>query len=140
MKTIAQQKHRILGMNARNLLFIRPYNTGRSIKLARNKLATKRRLLKFNLPTAQLYGAIRNRQELFTFDWSALPAGFALKPNAGLGGNGIIILYGKNKQGNWIGSGERTYTKKDLILHVSNIWMVTFLFPMYRILLILKNA
>ncbi len=115
------QPAHILGMNARNLLFIRPYNTGRSVKLARNKLGTKQRLLKVGLPTAQLYGAIRNRKELFQFDWSKLPSSFALKPNFGLGGNGIIILYGKNKHGNWIGSGERTYTKKDLILHISNI-------------------
>lgn len=112
---------RILGMNARNLLFVRPYNRGRSVKLARNKLATKKRLAKFNLPTAKLYGVIRNRRELFQFDWTTLPTGFALKPNFGLGGNGIIIVYGKNKQGNWIGSGERIYTKKDLILHISNI-------------------
>ncbi|MFA5995999.1 MAG: sugar-transfer associated ATP-grasp domain-containing protein [Patescibacteria group bacterium] len=112
---------RILGMNARNLLFVRPYNTGRSVKLARNKLATKRRLLKFNLPTAKLYGSISSRRELFSFDWSTLPNGFALKPNSGLGGNGIVIIYGKNKQGDWIGSGEKTYTTKQLITHVSNI-------------------
>lgn len=120
-KLLSHKPARILGMNARNLLFVRPYNTGRAVKLARNKLATKRRLLKFKLPTAQLYGAIHNRRELFQFDWSTLPASFALKPNFGLGGNGIIILYGKNKQGHWIGSGDRTYSKKDLVLHISNI-------------------
>lgn len=111
----------ILGMNARNLAFIRPYNPSRAIKTANNKLATKERLLEAGLPTAKLYGIIRTRKELFQFDWASLPSSVVVKPNFGLGGGGIIVLYGKDKQGRWISTGEETYGVPDLIRHCSNI-------------------
>ncbi len=113
--------HRILGMNARNLVFIRPHNPGRAVKLANNKLATKKCLLEAGLPTAKLFGVINNRKELFTFDWSSLPTSFVLKPNFGLGGGGIIIIYGKDKQQRWISTGDELYTEDDLRRHASNI-------------------
>ncbi|MBI4407313.1 MAG: hypothetical protein HY565_02320 [Candidatus Kerfeldbacteria bacterium] len=111
----------ILGMNARNLVFVRPYNTSRSVKTANNKLATKEKLLAAGLPTAKLYGTIHNRKELFNFDWSSLPSSIVVKPNFGLGGGGIVVLYGKDKQGRWISTGEETYGVADLQRHVSNV-------------------
>ncbi len=121
MPTWFTRAQAILGMNARNLSFIRPYNTSRAIKTANNKLATKEKLLAANLPTARLYGVIRTRKELFQFDWSSLPSSVVVKPNLGLGGGGIIVLYGKDKQGRWISTGEETYGVTDLIRHCSNI-------------------
>lgn len=115
------KSRRILGMNARNLLYIRPHNNARAVQLARNKLETKKRLLQADLPTAGLYAVIKNRHELFDFDWSALPNSFVLKPNFGLGGNGIIILYGKTKTGQWVGGDKTPYSQDDLAIHVSNI-------------------
>lgn len=113
--------HRILGMNARNLAFIRPHNTSRAIKTANNKLATKAGLLKAGLPTARLYGVIHTRKELFSFDWSQLPSSFVLKPNFGLGGSGIIVIYGQDRHQRWIGNGADSYTVGDLRRHVNNI-------------------
>ncbi len=113
--------HQILGMNARNLQFIRPYNRRNAVQLARNKLATKGRLLERGLPTAKLYGVIDSREDLFNFDWNSLPNSFVLKPNFGLGGNGILIVYGKGKNGKWIGGGDEQYTEEDLTIRVSNI-------------------
>lgn len=113
--------HKILGMNARNLSFIRPNNPRSAVQLARNKLETKQRLLEHGLPTAKLYGIIKTRQELFNFDWSQLPNSFVLKPNFGLGGGGILIFYGKSKSGQWIGNDETLYNEEELKLRVSNI-------------------
>lgn len=121
MRGFARSHHRILGMNARNLVFIRPSNTARAIKIANNKLATKERLLAAGIPTPQLYGVIKNRKELFAFDWSSLPVSFVLKPNFGLGGGGIIVIFGKDRQDRWIGNDNTTYTIPDLHRHVSNI-------------------
>lgn len=121
MPTWFTRAQAVLGMNARNLSFIRPYNTSRAIKTANNKLATKEKLLAAHLPTATLYGVIRTRKELFQFDWSSLPGSVVVKPNLGLGGGGIIVLYGKDKQGRWISTGEETYSVADLIRHCSNI-------------------
>lgn len=112
---------KILGMNARNLRFVRTHNSTAAVKLARNKLATKERLLKYNLPTAKLFGVIQNRQELHNFDWSALPNSFVLKPNFGLGGGGILIIYGKAKSGGWISGADNVYDEAALKLRVNNI-------------------
>lgn len=119
--SFVEKSRRILGMNARNLIYIRPHNNAGAVKLARNKLETKKRLLTATLPTAELYTAITDRHQLFNFDWSALPNSFVLKPNFGLGGNGIIIVYGKNKSGQWIGTDKTVYSQEDLSIHVSNI-------------------
>lgn len=112
---------RILGMNARNLRYIRPHNTHAAVLLARNKLATKERLVANHLPTAAPFGVIRSRQELQNFDWSALPTSFVLKPNFGLGGNGILVIYGKTRAGQYIAGGDELYTVEDLKIRVSNI-------------------
>ncbi len=121
MSSLWHRAHAILGMNARNLVFIRPHNPGSAVKIANNKLATKERLLAAGLPTAQLYGTIHSRKELFSFDWSTLPSSCVIKPNLGLGGGGIVILYGKDKQNRWISAGEETLSTDDLRRHVSNI-------------------
>jgi len=112
---------RILGMNARNLVFVRPHNPSHAVKMANNKLATKECLLKAGLPTAKLFGIIHDRKELFSFDWDSLPASFVLKPTFGLGGGGIVIIYGKDKQQRWISTGDELFTVDDLRRHVSNI-------------------
>lgn len=121
MKPIWPGAHRILGMNARNLIFIRSSNRAKAIKTANNKLATKKVLRAVGLPTAQLHGVIHNRKELLTYDWSSLPSSFVVKPNFGLGGAGIIVIYGQDRQRRWIGNDQETYTIADLQLHVSNI-------------------
>ncbi|MDP3971062.1 MAG: sugar-transfer associated ATP-grasp domain-containing protein [bacterium] len=121
MSEFFAKSSRVLGMNARNLRYIRPNNKRSSIQLARNKLATKERLLKHGLPTAKIFSEIHDRRELFEFDWSSLPPSFVLKPNFGLGGNGILIVYGKNKNNQWIGGSNEFYTEDDLMMRVSNI-------------------
>ncbi|MFH0818510.1 MAG: sugar-transfer associated ATP-grasp domain-containing protein [Patescibacteria group bacterium] len=108
-------------MNARNLSYIRPYNKKSAIQLANNKILSKQALLAKNLPTASLFGVIKNRRDLLTFDWQALPNSFVLKPNHGLGGDGIMVIYGKKKNGPWIGTNRQEINTPELISHVSNI-------------------
>ncbi len=92
----------VLGMNARMLKYIRKVNSPESIRIANNKLATKRVLQKAGLPTPRMYATIQNRNELKKFNWTKLPASFVLKPAASSGGGGIIVVFGRNKKGNWI--------------------------------------
>jgi len=82
----------ILGMNARNLAYIRPYNKKKAIKLADDKLATKELLIKTEIPTPRLFGVINTIKDFEDFDWKKLPANFVIKPNRGFGGEGILIL------------------------------------------------
>src|SRR3989339_1196865 len=87
----------ILGMNARNLDYIRPFNRARAKKLADNKLLSKKILAKNEISVPKLIAKIRTVEELENFDWQTLPEGFALKPNRGFGGEGILVVYGKKK-------------------------------------------
>lgn len=119
--SLLKNSQKILGMNARNLRYIRVANKKKAVKIANNKLLSKKILANNNLPVADLFGIIRNREELHNFNWQSLPNSFVLKPNLGLGGEGIIVVFGKKKEGLWIASGDKLVSIKDLILHVSNI-------------------
>ncbi|MBU0626811.1 hypothetical protein KKG31_01490 [Patescibacteria group bacterium] len=74
----------ILGNNARNLHYIKKFNDKKSIRLADNKLETKRFLSERGIPFAKTYAIIKTRKELFDFDFSQLPKKeFVVKPNQG---------------------------------------------------------
>jgi alpha-L-glutamate ligase-like protein len=113
----------ILGMNARNLEYIRPFNLSRAKKLADNKLLSKRILKKNNLSVPKLLAKISTHQDLENFNWQSLPESFALKPNRGFGGEGILIVYGKKKNcdDTWIKADRSLITIEDLKTHIRNI-------------------
>lgn len=93
--------HGILGMNARNLLYIRPFNKKKAIRLADDKLKTKHFLSARGIPVPRLYAAIRSYEELERFRFDSLPKSFVIKPNLGYGGEGIIPI-GDTVQGDFI--------------------------------------
>jgi alpha-L-glutamate ligase-like protein len=112
----------LLGMNARNLGYIRPYNRKRGREIADNKLLCKRVLKKNDLGVPALIAKIRNHEELEHFDWTALPASFALKPNRGFGGEGILVVYGRKKNNEaWIKADGSTVAIEDIKNHIRNI-------------------
>jgi alpha-L-glutamate ligase-like protein len=92
----------VLGLNARTLEYTKHVNVPAAIRLANDKLATKRALQKAGIPTPRLFAAISSRQELRNFRWTKLPPSFVLKPNSASGGGGIIVIFGRNKKGNWV--------------------------------------
>lgn len=110
-------------MNARNLNFLKPSNTPRAIRLADNKLLAKETLKKAGLPVLQTYAVIRRFPELKNFDWNNLPPTFALKPNRGLGGEGVLVVYGKNKKPPfpWIKADNNEIYIQDVQNHIINI-------------------
>jgi alpha-L-glutamate ligase-like protein/uncharacterized protein (TIGR02421 family) len=110
----------ILGLNARSLLYIRPYNKKKTIKLADDKLKTKKFLSARGIPVPKLYGVIRTKEDLEKFDFNSLPSSFILKPNHGFGGEGIIPIANKREDGFITASG-RKITKEDLTDHISDI-------------------
>ncbi|OGF33469.1 hypothetical protein A2533_02570 [Candidatus Falkowbacteria bacterium RIFOXYD2_FULL_35_9] len=111
----------VLGMNARNLDFIRPGGSKAARRLVDNKLRTKRMLKKNGLPIAKLIAAIKTRDEYDKFDWGSLPDSFVLKPNQGLGGEGIMVTFGRKKNGGWVLPLDRDAELPDIMLRVSNI-------------------
>lgn len=118
-----KKSRKILGMNSRNLDFIRPYNLKKSKRLADDKIATKRLLKKNNLAAPKLIAKIKSYDDLENFDWQSLPASFALKPNRGFGGEGILVVYGKkkNRDDAWIKADGSLIAIEDLKNHIRNI-------------------
>jgi alpha-L-glutamate ligase-like protein len=115
--------HKLLGMNARNLDYIRPYNKKKAKRLADDKILSKRVLKKGGIPVPRLIAKIKTIEELEDFDWSKLPASFALKPNRGFGGGGILVVYGKKKnvENTWIKADGGKITVDELKSHIRNI-------------------
>lgn len=113
----------ILGMNSRNLRFIRPNNLKKAKRLADNKLKSKRLLKKNGIPVPGLIAKIKTRQGLDSFDFSSLPNSFVLKPNMGLGGEGILVIYGKkkNQENVWVKADRSSVTEDDLKNQIGNI-------------------
>lgn len=110
----------ILGINARNLLYVSRYNTKASKLLADDKISTKYFLSTRGIGTAKLYYAIRTLSELRNFKSAQLPRRFVIKPNHGYGGEGIIAI--KEKRGSlYISSTGKRYTWSDLFEHCVGI-------------------
>lgn len=132
MFTYLKKSRVVLGINARNLKYIRPHNRRRAIQIADNKLLSKKILKKAGLPVPQLYTTIKNTQELLDFRWQDLPETFTLKPNRGLGGKGILIVYSKKRPGRenptiiWIRADKSKITIADIQSHILNILEGTY--------------
>lgn len=112
----------ILGLNARSQLFSYRYNKPGGKKIANSKLKTKRVLYAVGIPVPGVYAKFAKPQKLLSFDWDKLPGSFALKPNKGLGGEGIIVVKKRAKSppagGAWITTQRKRVTIDDLKLHV----------------------
>lgn len=118
-----QKSQYILGINARNINYVRPFNSKKAVKIADNKLLSKKILRKHGLPVLETFSVIKKVSEARDFEWPSLPKTFALKPNRGLAGEGILIVYGKKKKApySWVKADRREVTTKDLQNHVINI-------------------
>ncbi len=71
----------LLGINARNLDYVKKFNPRKGIRLADDKNRTKRFLSERGIPVAETYGRIKTEDELRHFDFDTLPEKFVVKPN-----------------------------------------------------------
>ncbi len=112
--------HGILGLNARNLLYIKPFNPRKAVAFADDKMKTKAFLSARGVPTAKVFARIETRRQLKLFDFSSLPDECVLKPNYGFGGEGIIILRGR-KNGVFLEQGKTPISSEALAEHIEDI-------------------
>jgi len=84
--------HSALGMNARNYLYIRPYNKKGAKKRADDKLTTKKIFIKENIKCPRLLVSFEKNSDIRNFDWSTLPKKFVVKPARGYAGEGISLV------------------------------------------------
>jgi alpha-L-glutamate ligase-like protein/uncharacterized protein (TIGR02421 family) len=113
--------HGVLGLNARNLLYIKPFNPRKAMAFADDKLKTKAFLGARGIPVAKVFARIENHRQLRSFDFSSLPDTCVLKPNYGFGGGGILVLKGRDKQGQFLEQGKTPIPERILREHIEDI-------------------
>jgi len=108
----------ILGLNARAQLFAYKHNTKRGKNIADSKIQTDRILKKADVAHPRIIKKFMDPQDVFEFDWTTLPDKFALKPSRGMGGEGIIIVKRRLKDGGWLTTQKERIKIDDLKLHI----------------------
>lgn len=111
--------HGVLGLNARNLLYVKPFNPRKAVAFADDKLKTKAFLAARGVPTAKIYARLESRDQLRDFDFSQLPNECVLKPNYGFGGEGILILNGR-KNDTFL-RGKEPISNQEISEHIEDI-------------------
>lgn len=111
----------ILGLNARAQISYK-YNKNWGKSVADSKILTEKVLIKAGIPTPKIYKKFMKPADIINFDWKSLPDSFALKPSRGLGGEGIIVIKKRSKDGEaWITTGRKKKTAEDLKLHTLDV-------------------
>lgn len=112
----------VLGLNSRNHLYTSMYNSRTGKKIANSKLETKKVLHRAGVRVPKSYGAIKNYDDLDKFDFMKLPVDFVVKPNNGLGGQGIMVIERRGLYaGEWVTAEGNTVTVQDIKLHIGDI-------------------
>jgi alpha-L-glutamate ligase-like protein len=115
------QQAGVLGMNARNRLYIGRYNPRKLYPLVDNKLKTKRLAERAGIAVPELIGTIQSQHEVEALgqQLSDIPA-FVIKPAKGSGGKGIVVV--QSREGDyWLRANGSPVTLSDLKRHASNI-------------------
>lgn len=109
----------VLGMNRRNALIAR-LNPREAIKGVNQKFETKQRLAAAGVPVPPTLALIADEAEAAGFDFASLPAAFAIKPNRGRRGEGVILVDGRCEAG-WRKLNGEVLTERALRTHVTRI-------------------
>jgi len=105
-------------MNARNVMIQRE-NPPSAVHLVNDKIATKAALEKLNVPVTPTLAVIRDRLELRRFDWSSLSDAWALKPNHGRAGAGIVLAQRRDEEGRgWRTGSGRLLSREEITEHL----------------------
>lgn len=111
----------VLGMNSRNRNYVNRLNSTELLDVAADKLRSKDILQDAGVPVAKTYAVCRSFRELPEFVQTLSDLGaFALKPNRGSQGNGIMIIRGREGK-DFISAGGKIRTTEDMSRHVGEI-------------------
>ena len=114
----------VLGLNERNTDFIMRLNPRKHYPRVDDKVLTKELALEAGMAVPDLYGVIANQGEVRTFpDIVENLESFVIKPAAGSGGDGILVVTGRSERKRdcfRLSSGE-IISKGEILYHLSNI-------------------
>ena len=110
----------LLGLNSRTLRYLYPFNPRKKRIFVDNKLLTKKLLKKAHLPTPKIFHVFYHPRDVEEFNWETLPPSFVIKPNAGFGGEGILVIFGKKKYC-WVTTSGQEISLEEIKLHILDI-------------------
>lgn len=111
----------IVGMNARNGHYIARYNERRLYPLVDDKLQTKRLAVEAGISVPELYGTLYTEHDVRALESLLAPhPNFVIKPAHGAGGEGIVVVRGRQGQ-DYLRASGAPITLGALSHHVSNI-------------------
>ncbi len=111
----------IVGMNARNALFVMQHNERRRYPLVDDKLRTKTLARAAGIAVPELYGTVATQHDVANF--TELVRGrdsFVVKPAHGCGGDGILVIDGRRGD-NFIRANGQAMDGEAVEHHISNI-------------------
>ena len=111
----------VLGINKRNLDFVARYNKRKYYPLADDKYLLKAAAKEASLPVPELYGSISAVGQLKELEkFVGKFDEFVVKPCRGSGGEGVIVIAGKQEDGYLRANGE-TLSLSELRHHITQI-------------------
>lgn len=112
----------ILGINARNIEYIFPGNPRELFPQVDDKLKTKEIAESLEIPFPKTYGVIRFQNEVKQLsEMIAEKESFVIKPAAGSGGNGILVIKDVKDDDDFRKPSGSRLTLGDLDYHIHNI-------------------
>lgn len=111
----------VLGINRRNAWYTLKYNPRRLYPLVDDKFLTKKLALDTGIAVPELYVVVDSAYQIRRLNTLLEPySQFAMKPSHGSGGNGILVVSGREGDSYRKVSGDRI-DQKELNYHTSNI-------------------
>jgi alpha-L-glutamate ligase-like protein len=111
----------VLGINRRNADFVLPYNDRQLYPLADDKLQSKQLALKAGIAVPELYTSIEIQHQIRGLSNILAPyAEFVVKPAHGSGGDGILVITGRQK-GQYRKASGQLINEAEMQHHFSNI-------------------
>jgi len=123
---IRQQESRVLSINGRNRGLIYEHNTQALLRLAMDKIATKKCLRKAKVPCPLTLASCHSFTELGEFmRFVSTQSNFVIKPNRGARGQGIVLFTEKNK-GCFVSASGESWPMSLVQQHVEEIMSGAF--------------
>jgi alpha-L-glutamate ligase-like protein len=111
----------MLGLNRRNSDLISRYNPRNQFQVVDNKIKTKAVLSTLQIPVVETFMVYQLQRDISQFAEQSHAWGeFVIKPAQGAGGEGVLIVTGKNK-GGFVLSDDRWVPVQELESHLADI-------------------
>ena len=107
----------LLWQNARNLDYIKEYNTKFARKLADSKLKTKNFLKEHNIDVPKTIAILDSHDQIVDSIFEKIELPFVVKPNGGFWGKWILVFDKKDSSWNFITNDWKVFSKKELLNH-----------------------